>query len=139
MVRWARSFCVAPGAKGCGSGEDVPMNDYMAQHQAMMQQRQQQRLQRQAQDQERLQGIADGRAQMASVREITKIQKPANWGGLQVLVVVSSVILMFLYNSVFKDDKRLFWVFTVVLVVLLIYKFVDLVRNDGAHVASGLL
>ena len=115
------------------------MNDYVAQYNAMLQQRQQQRQRMQAQDQARLEGITDARAQAASVREIAKVQKPAVWGGLQVLVVVSSVILMFLYNSVFKDDKRLFWVFTVILVVLLIYKFVELVRSDGAHAAGALL
>ena len=61
------------------------------------------------------------------------------WGGLQVLVVISSVILMFLYNSVFKNDKRLFWAFTVVLVILIIYKFVDLMKTDGAHLVGNLL
>ena len=114
-------------------------NAYFAQHNAWMQDQQNARQQMQSLDQARLHGITDARAQNASIREITKVQKPVVWGGLQVLVVVSSVILMFLYNSVFKDDKRLFWAFTVVLVVMLIYKFVDLVKTDGAHQVGNLL
>ena len=115
------------------------MDDYIAQNKAWMQERQQARQRMQGLDQARLQGITNARAQDASMKEITKVQKPAVWGGLQVLVVVSSVILMFLYNSVFKDDKRLFWVFTVILVVLLIYKFADLVGGIGGHAAGALL
>lgn len=104
---------------------------YQARRDQFMQQQMKNQLDLQALDQARLDGIKKARAREASTKEFAKMQTRTTWAGLQVLAVVSFVILLFLYNSVFAKDKRIFWVITVVLVAMLIYKFVQVVKEDG--------
>ena len=85
----------------------------------------------QAREQAKIRGIEQGRAEDATTRQIMKIRTHSMWAGLQVLTVVSFTILLFLYNSVFANDKRIFWVLTSVMVAMLIYKFTQVVREDG--------
>lgn len=102
----------------------MDMNSYFQQQQDFMRQQQ-------ANDQSRLAGITAARAKEASTKQLMQVRTRATWAGMQVLAVVSFVILMFLYNSVFAKDKRIFWVITVILIVMLIWKFVQIVKEDG--------
>lgn len=105
--------------------------DYLKQQQAWQNEQRQNRMRLQSLEQAKAKGLTDARAQEASMREIMKVRTRSSWAGLQVLGVVSVVILMFAYNSIFAKNKRLFWMLTAVMVIMLVYKFVDVVREDG--------
>lgn len=107
------------------------MNAYLQQQQAYTQQQQANQQRLQELDQSRLAGITAAKAREASTKQLMQVRTRATWAGMQVLAVVSFVILMFLYNSVFAKDKRIFWVITVILMVMLIWKYVQIVKDDG--------
>lgn len=75
--------------------------------------------------------VESARSEDVSRQEIWKSRTIATWGGIRILAVVTLVVLMFLYSQVFAKDKRIFWIITTILVCMLIYKFVEMVREDG--------
>ena len=104
---------------------------YLQQQQSWAKEQREAQLRLQALDQARIKGVTQAKAEEASVREIMKVRSRSTWAGLKILAVVSLVILMFAYNQVFAQNKQLFWVLTTVLVLMLIYKFVEVIREDG--------
>ena len=86
----------------------------------------------------RIKGITAARANEMTTSQLLKVQSRTTWSGLQVLAVVTFVILLFLYNSVFANDKRMFWVITTLLVCMLIWKFVTIVKQDGGFAIGHL-
>lgn len=108
------------------------MADYLQQHQAFLDAHNQNQMRLQNLEQAKVKGITAAKAEEASTRELMKIRSRATWAGLKIMLVVSLVILFFLYTNVFAQDKRMFWVLTVILIAMLIWKFVEVVREDGA-------
>ena len=107
------------------------IQDYLAQQKQFQDDQRAQQLRAQAFEQARQKGVAEARAQAASVNEIMKTKTRSTVAGLQILAVVSAVILLFTYNTIFAHQKRLFWMFTLIMVVMLVYKFVEVVKQDG--------
>ena len=126
-----REKIARPQQKG-GPRVAMDMQSYLSQQQSFFKQQEENQQRLQALDQSRLDGITAAKAREASTKQLMQVRTRATWAGLKVLAVVSFVILMFLYNSVFANDKRMFWVITVLLMGMLIWKFVEVVRNDGA-------
>ena len=106
-------------------------NAYMMGTAAWLKEQQDNSARLQQMDAARLKGIAQAKADEASVRELSSIQSSSMWVGLRIVLIISTVILMFLYNTVFKKEKRVFWFLTLVLVMEIIFKFVQIVKEDG--------
>lgn len=107
------------------------MSDFYEQWQKSVQAQQQQQQRAQALQLAKVQGIADAKSKDAAMREIMKVRTRSTWAGLKVLAVVCFVILMFLHNTVFAKNTRMFWLLTTVMMGMLIYKWVEIVREDG--------
>lgn len=82
-------------------------------------------------EQSRQQGIENARMEDATMKEIMKPYARTRWGGIKILTVVTFIILMFSYNTLFAENKRLYWLFTAVLLGMLIYWYYDMIKNDG--------
>lgn len=82
-------------------------------------------------DMARQQGVLAARTRDQSVREIAKIKTRSTIEGFKVLAVISLLVLMFLYNQVFQNNTRLFWILASVLAVALLVKFGAIVKEDG--------
>lgn len=76
-------------------------------------------------------GVTEAQAQDATTRELIKVKTRTHKMGLKVLAVTSILILLFLYNQVFQNNKRLFWILASFLAVGLLFKFGAMIKEDG--------
>lgn len=60
-----------------------------------------------------------------------KIKTKAAWEGMKVMLFVGLVVSFLMYNTVFGRDKRLFWVIASAFVLAILFKFMQLIREDG--------
>ena len=98
--------------------------------------------QRQMQDRTRMlalakqQGLQDAKARQVLDASMHKNAAQSLRSGIKVLAVVGFIILMFLYNTLFKHHPRMFGVLTTVMICMVIYKFIQMVKDDGGLAAS---
>lgn len=107
------------------------MANYIRQQQAWADEQQQNMARLQSLDVSRNRGLVQAKTEEASRREIMKVRMRTEWEGLKILAVVSLFILLFLYNNVLASNRRIFWGLTVCLTLALVYKFAEVIREDG--------
>lgn len=114
------------------------VSDYHKQMQASLAAQRQNQARLQGLEQAKIRGNTDAKVQDATTGELMKSVTTATWSGLQVLIVVCFVILLFLFNSFFAKNKRGFWVLATLLMAMCVYRFTEVVRRDGALAISYL-
>lgn len=82
-------------------------------------------------DRARMQGVIEGRQTDQLTAEMAKTTSYATKQGLIVMVMVGGLILMFLYNQVFQNDKKVFWIMAALLSMALLFRFAQIVKEDG--------